>query len=109
MDNVKGKRNNLLKYIAYNEFQFFSLLLSCTSSSTNLKVLDVMIFKKENTSEKSASFWIYTTPSGQLRSRNLEGMDIGNLILAVLCNIEGNNNLTHDCVIVILRPIITLT
>jgi len=91
----------------YSEIQFFTIILSNSSIIRNMRLLDLMFFRNVPNWQKRASLWLYTTPNGQLRSRDLGAMDLGDLVLAILCNIEGNNNLTHECLVVFLLTIST--
>jgi len=93
------KRFNTVQSASYNEFQFFAMLFA-NALSSKLKVLDIMFFKKDNTPHKQAPVWYYTTPFGQLHSRDLDSMELDDLVHAVLCNIKGASTITHNCIIV---------
>lgn len=83
--------------VPFSELQFFSLILASAQSS--LRVLDLM-FLRPTGENKNVSMWLYTTPAGQLLSRDLDSMDVEDLIAAILCNIDGNKQLSHSDIVV---------
>lgn len=95
------KRYSAKKLITYSESQFFSLLggNNDTSVCSNLRVLDAIMFKRD-LAHKAASLWYYTDQNGRFTFRNLNSMQIPELVIAILCNVNGTKELTHDSVIV---------
>ena len=93
------KRRINLKLAPYSENKFFSLLLS-NDTYAKLKVLDIIFFKRNNNQRKCASLWYYTNENGQFRFRDLQLMEVAEFVLAILCNINGNEELRYDSILV---------
>ncbi len=91
---VSNLRSFIKSRPVLDEPQFFSLLLA--SPVSGLRLLDLMFLQRDRT----ASSWLYTTPSGQLLSRGLASMPVEDLIVAILCNIEGRSQLVHADIVV---------
>jgi len=92
------KKHYTPQLLTYNQSQFFSLLAK--TSNLNIRVLDAIMFKKDSNTHKSASLWYYTDQNSQFNFRDLQAMEIHELVTIILCNINGTKELTHSSLVV---------